>query len=313
MATEFRRMMQLRGNSWDWDANDIVLLVGELAIENSDPATPRMKIGDGVTNFSMLPWFGETDLTARADLSNLSLTVSDLQAQVDSMSTDTSAIPGLQSDVSSLFISVAGKQDTLPTPPAAGNMLFFDGAAWQGTVVADPVPAGTMYFWDATGVTFQAIPPGSTGQALVWEATGFPAWRTNPAAGVPEAPLDARTYARQSSAWVAIPALLSARIVNTSGATRTLVATDAGARVRHSHTVDAVFTVPLNSAVPFTIGEVVEIEQVGVGKIEVAGDVGVTVNNRAAMLPNTAEQFGVVRLMKVGTDEWTLSGDLEPV
>ena len=41
-----------------WAANDIVLMQGEMGIERTESEGDKIKIGDGVTVFSQLPYFG---------------------------------------------------------------------------------------------------------------------------------------------------------------------------------------------------------------------------------------------------------------
>lgn len=48
-----------------WAANDIVLMQGEMGIERTESEGDKIKIGDGVTAFSQLPYFGGS-----ADLSS---------------------------------------------------------------------------------------------------------------------------------------------------------------------------------------------------------------------------------------------------
>ena len=41
-----------------WAANDIVLMQGEIGIERTESEGDKIKIGDGVSTFSQLPYFG---------------------------------------------------------------------------------------------------------------------------------------------------------------------------------------------------------------------------------------------------------------
>ena len=69
-------------------------------------------------------------------------------------------------------------------------------------------------------------------------------------------------------------------------------------------------TIPTNAAVPFPVGTIVEFEQASAGNLVLDPDTGVTLNHRATVSPNTAEEFSVCRIVKVGTDAWTADGDL---
>jgi hypothetical protein len=55
MATELKRMSQIYGTEADWSANDIVLSQGEIGITIIN-GVPKMKVGDGVSTFSSLPY-----------------------------------------------------------------------------------------------------------------------------------------------------------------------------------------------------------------------------------------------------------------
>jgi hypothetical protein len=56
MATEFARMAQIYGTSADWDANDIILLNGEIGLELTLSGVVFAKAGDGVSTYSLLPY-----------------------------------------------------------------------------------------------------------------------------------------------------------------------------------------------------------------------------------------------------------------
>ena len=60
MTTEYKRMQQLIGTTAEWGANDLVVGDGELAVEQTGTAT-KIKIGDGATKFSALPYIGGGD------------------------------------------------------------------------------------------------------------------------------------------------------------------------------------------------------------------------------------------------------------
>lgn len=69
-------------------------------------------------------------------------------------------------------------------------------------------------------------------------------------------------------------------------------------------------TVPLESTESVEIGAAFPFNQAGAGQITVAGEVGVTVNSSSTLL-SRAQGSGIT-LIKVGTNEWDLIGDLEP-
>ena len=58
MAVEKKRMLILRGTTSDWQLNNIVLLPGELAIQDFAGTDPIIRCGDGVRPFLSLPAIG---------------------------------------------------------------------------------------------------------------------------------------------------------------------------------------------------------------------------------------------------------------
>lgn len=57
MTDTFARMRQLVGTTAEWAANDLIIGNGELALEKLSGGAMRMKVGNGVDRFSVLPYF----------------------------------------------------------------------------------------------------------------------------------------------------------------------------------------------------------------------------------------------------------------
>ena len=57
MTDTFARMRQLNGTTAEWAANDLVIGLGEFAVEKIAGGAMRLKLGDGVAKFSQLPYF----------------------------------------------------------------------------------------------------------------------------------------------------------------------------------------------------------------------------------------------------------------
>lgn len=94
-----------------------------------------------------------------------------------------------------------------------------------------------------------------------------------------------------------------------TGTSETLALADRGTRVTMNNASANTLTVPLNSSVAFPVGTVIEVEQIGAGTTSIAATGGVTIRSRSSFLDISA-QYGVVKLHKVATDTWNLSGDL---
>ncbi len=70
-------------------------------------------------------------------------------------------------------------------------------------------------------------------------------------------------------------------------------------------------TVPLNSSVAFTIGSQITVSQYGAGQTTIVATGGVTLRSAGSFL-KLAAQYSMCTLMKVGTDEWYVVGQLAP-
>jgi hypothetical protein len=95
---------------------------------------------------------------------------------------------------------------------------------------------------------------------------------------------------------------------NQTGTTYTLVASDAGDLVNLTNASAITLTVPTNATIPFATGTQITIAQSGVGKVTVAGAVGVTVNAADGFL-SLRTQWSMGTLIKTGTNSWILIGD----
>ena len=79
---------------------------------------------------------------------------------------------------------------------------------------------------------------------------------------------------------------------------------------RHDNASPISAIVPPESSVAFRIGQTITVEQAGAGQLTlVEGTSDVTINTPETL--SLRAQFSVATLVKVGTDEWTLIGDLE--
>jgi hypothetical protein len=67
--------------------------------------------------------------------------------------------------------------------------------------------------------------------------------------------------------------------------------------------------VPANSSVAFPIGTQILVMQYGAGQVTVTHSGGVTLRSSGGKTKLSA-QYAVASLIKIGTDEWVLSGDI---
>jgi hypothetical protein len=70
-------------------------------------------------------------------------------------------------------------------------------------------------------------------------------------------------------------------------------------------------TIPLNATIAFTIGSQITVSQYGAGQTTIVATGGVTLRSAGSFL-KLAAQYSMCTLMKVGTDEWYVVGQLAP-
>ena len=97
--------------------------------------------------------------------------------------------------------------------------------------------------------------------------------------------------------------------VNTQTGSYTLVSADAGRYVRMNSTISNTLTVPPESSVPFPVGTVIQVRQVGSGQTTIVPGTDVTVNSPETLALRKSGSSAA--LIKVGADTWDLTGDLE--
>jgi hypothetical protein len=88
----------------------------------------------------------------------------------------------------------------------------------------------------------------------------------------------------------------------------TLVIADAGKYLRCANASPFSLTVPTNATVAFPTGTHIDLIQSGAGQVTIAAAVGVTINAAPGLKLNG--QWAGATLVKVGTDEWDLVGNL---
>jgi hypothetical protein len=108
------------------------------------------------------------------------------------------------------------------------------------------------------------------------------------------------------TSWVG---MLDTATLSTKTADYNLGLADAGQTLLVNSTSDVTVTVPLNSAVPFAIGQRLDVVRLNTGNVTFAGAVGVTINSKNSNKKIAARYSGAT-LIKYDTDTWVLIGDL---
>jgi hypothetical protein len=89
----------------------------------------------------------------------------------------------------------------------------------------------------------------------------------------------------------------------------TLALDDAGQAIDVTKGSAVSVTVPPNASVPFPVGTVIEVSQLGAGTVSIAPGDGVTINSLGDSL-DLAGQYAVATLRKLAADTWLLAGAL---
>lgn len=97
--------------------------------------------------------------------------------------------------------------------------------------------------------------------------------------------------------------------INTYTASRTMDAADISAYVRMNMATAGTFTVVNNSTLAVDVGTVIQVRAVGAGPISIAAAVGVTILTAETL--NLRKQGSTASLIKVASNTWELTGDLE--
>jgi len=94
----------------------------------------------------------------------------------------------------------------------------------------------------------------------------------------------------------------------------TLVAGDLGKLITMNASTGMTLSIPANSSVAFTVGDRIDVVQIGTGALQIVGASGVTVNCTPQGTANTANiraQWSSATMVKINTDQWIVLGDLK--
>lgn len=102
-----------------------------------------------------------------------------------------------------------------------------------------------------------------------------------------------------------------------TGTTYTLVAGDQDAVITMSNASANTLTIPPNSSVAFPVGTAITIFMLGAGTTTIEGGTGVTLTGNGGSGSNYSAdiqtQYGAATIIKIATDQWLISGDIDAV
>jgi hypothetical protein len=224
---------------------------------------------------------------------------------------------------------VRGQDDTSASSHTSGAAIYpvftANDADEANEVVAKLTTKGDLLVTSGSALNRLAV--GTNAYALLADssATNGVAWGQVAAAGLAsnavttakilDANVTADKLASDSVTQVKIAdrAVGSAELTNLTlnaqtGTTYTLVLTDAQKLVTLSNAGAITATIPPNSSVAFTIGDQVNLMQLGAGQVTVAAGAGVTVSSQGTKLKLNG-QYSTATAVKVATDSWVLVGN----
>ncbi len=109
----------------------------------------------------------------------------------------------------------------------------------------------------------------------------------------------------KNGSWVSInDVVIDAKTSNYS-----LQTFDSGKLITVSSSSDVVISVPANSAQPFPVGTTIDIARMGSGDVTITPASGAIIYSKGDYL-DIAYQYGIVKLTKLDTNSWLLTGDL---
>jgi hypothetical protein len=274
---------------------------------------------------------GDTTISLTGDVTNWTTTsAGPFFAVIDAgLATEEKVLVGTRS-VGVLSSVTRGVDGTVAAAHTAGAIcypVFTAVDADQANKVASTLTTkGDILATDGSALNRLAV--GTNAYALLADstATNGVAWGQVAAAGLASDAvttakiLDANVTAAKlasdavTQAKIADRAVGSAELTNLTlnaqtGTTYTLVLGDAQKLVTLSNAASITATVPPNSSVAFTIGDQVNLMQLGAGQVTVAAGSGVTVSSQGTKLKLNG-QYATGTLVKVATDSWVLIGNL---
>jgi hypothetical protein len=274
---------------------------------------------------------GDTTISLTGDVTNWTTTSSGpFFAVIDAgLATEEKILVGTRSVgvLSSVTRGVDGTVAAAHTAGATCYPVFTAVDADQANKVASTLTTkGDLLATDGSALNRLAV--GTNTYALLADstATNGVAWGQIAAGGLATDAvttakiLDANVTAAKlasdsvTQAKIADRAVGSAELTNLTlnaqtGTTYTLVLTDAQKLVTLSNAGSITATIPPNSSVAFTIGDQVNLMQLGAGQVTVAAGSGVTVSSQGTKLKLNG-QYATATAVKVATDSWVLIGNL---
>jgi len=186
----------------------------------------------------------------------------------------------------SVLVQARALSRSIPLPPAGspGDIRIVPAGA--------PVHANALALWDGE--------PGAEDWVYLTPQEGWQVWIAD----------EARHVRFAGGAWIEVPRPGVVRIRTLTATSHTLELVDRGSILETTGSSAVTVTIPDQASVPFEIGALVNVTQVGAGIATIAAAAGVSLNGVVAGSVALDGQWSGVALVKRGADAWVIQGAL---
>lgn len=172
----------------------------------------------------------------------------------------------------------------LPASGSAGDIYIVPEGA--------PSDAGALALWDGE--------PDAEAWVFLSPQPGWQVWIAD----------EARHVRFTGAAWVEVPRPGIVPIRTLTATAHTLELTDLGSILETTGASSVTVTIPDEASVPFEIGTLINVTQIGAGVATIAAAPGVSLNGIAGGSVALDGQWSGVALTKRGADAWVIQGAL---
>lgn len=185
----------------------------------------------------------------------------------------------------------------LAQPRATSRTAALPATGTAGQIAIVPAAAGAnanaLALWDQS-------PAGAAAWVYLTPQEGWQVWIAD----------EARHVRFAAGAWVEVPRPGIVRIRTLTATSHTLEAVDLGSIIETTGSSAVTVTIPAEATVPFEIGTLINVTQVGAGIATVAAAAGVWLNGIVGGSVALDGQWSGAALVKRGADAWIIQGAL---
>lgn len=185
----------------------------------------------------------------------------------------------------------------LVQPRATSRTAALPAIGTAGQIAIVPVAAGAnanaLALWDQ-------LPAGAAAWVYLPPQEGWQVWIVD----------EARHVRFAAGSWVEVPRPGIVRIRTLTATSHTLEGIDLGSIIETTGSSAVTVTIPPEATVPFEIGALINVTQVGAGVATVTAAAGVSLNGVVGGSVALDGQWSGAALVKRGADAWIIQGAL---